>query len=258
MLQIVEMGAQRREAYQLPRSGVEVLPDREVRRVPPPGPRRNAIPTRITVMDLFAHSAVESSDDGGAVVSTLMDSLFVRSSDAGPLPRAQRVPIPGGSQPTRILVQHNGSMRMIDGPNKAAQVGATLSAMPAMLPDRVVKVGDTWERDVEMPPLPLSTYRADGVLRAVFRLDSITRGGREAYVSLRGTLRREAAARDLPPGSRVVTDGTMTGTLMLDRVRGWITNADTVIDVVSEVVAPADGGPPLQLGIRITQKLRVK
>ncbi len=258
MRQTIEMGAQRREGYALPKAGVEVIPDRDERRGPPLGPRRSAVPTRTTAMDFYAHSTVEVSDASGSIVSTVVDSLLVRTTDLGQPPRSERLPVPVGAPSTRIRVRSNGSMIMENAPASSAAVGATLSAMPAMLPDSPVKVGDTWERDVDMPPLPMTTYRADGVLRAVFRLDSITDNGRDAYVSLRGSLRREGTTRDLPPGTRVVTDGMMTGTLMLDRARGWITDVNTVIDVISEVVAPADGGPPLQLGIRITQRLRVR
>ncbi len=258
MQQVVEMGGQRLATYSLPRSGSQVEPGRTVRPSPRTGPRKSAMPQRVTVMGFYAQSTVETNDSRGTVVSTMMDSLLVRESDMGKPPRTQRMAMPAGSKPTRIRVRQNGSMTMLDVPGSAAAVGATLSAMPAFLPDRDVKVGDTWERDVEIPPLPVPGYRADGVLRAVFKLDSITRGGRNAWVSLTGTLRRSGAARDLPPGSRVVTDGTMSGTLMLDRVRGWITEADTVIDVSSEVTAPSDGGTPVELAIRITQRLRVK
>lgn len=258
MQQTVEVGGQRLAAYSLPRSGAQIGSDRTVRTSPRNGPRRSALPQRVTEMDFFAQSSVESGDARGTVVSTMMDSLLVRTTDMGKPARTRRMTMPAGSRPTRIRVRQNGSMSMLDVPAGAAAVGATLSAMPAFLPDRDVKVGDTWERDVEIPPLPIPGYRADGVLRAVFKLDSITRGGRTAFVSLTGTLRRSGAARDLPPGSRVVTDGTMNGTLMLDRVRGWITEADTVIDVISEVAAPSDGGTPVELAIRITQRLRVK
>ena len=73
-----------------------------------------------------------------------------------------------------------------------------------------------------MPSVPMFGIRADGVVHAEFHLDSITRSGRLAYVSMKGTLRREGAARDLTPGSQVVTAGNLHGYLVLDRARGWI------------------------------------
>lgn len=257
MQQTVEMGGQRLSSYSLPPSGLQVLPEREPLRSAPRGPLRSALPARITVMDFYAHSAVELSDAQGTVVATVVDSLLVKSGTSQQM-RAERVAMKEETSPTRIRVKANGSMAMVDAPGNVASVGASLSAMPAMLPDGPVKVGDTWERDVEVPPLPVASYRADGVLHAIFRLDSISRSGRDAYVSMRGTLRREGARRDLPRGTQVITDGIMSGTLLLDRVRGWITEADTVIDVISDVVGTSDAGQSMQIGIRIRQQLRVR
>jgi hypothetical protein len=64
-----------------------------------------------------------------------------------------------------------------------------------------------------------------GALKATFRLDSISRTGDLAYVSLRGTLRR-----DSPP---TVTTGLVTGTLVVDRQRGWLTDSRATIHVTS-------------------------
>ncbi len=257
MQQTVEMGGQRLSSYALPQSGVQVLPEREPLRAPPRGPRRSALPTSVTVMDFYAHSEVERSDAQSSVVSTVVDSLLVKTGTIKQL-RGQRMAVSDETKPTRIRVKSNGSMVMVDAPTNVASVGASLSSMPAMLPDGPVKVGDTWERDVEVPALPVTSYRADGVLHAIFRLDSISRSGREAYVSMRGTLRRGGSPRDLPRGTQVITDGVMSGTLLLDRVRGWITEANTVIDVVSDVVGTSDAGQSMQIGIRIRQQLRVR
>jgi hypothetical protein len=83
-----------------------------------------------------------------------------------------------------------------------------------------------------------------------------TRRGRDAWISLDGTLRRDGAARDLPPGSRVITAGTMHGVLVVDRERAWIVDARTVIDVQSDVSPGASA--PVLLDIRIRQRVRVR
>lgn len=253
--QSIEMTGARRDAYALPGA-----PGQDTRSQLPPGvgPRRNTTPTRVTIMDFYAHSTVERSDASGTMVVAGTDSLLVRSGEIGQTLTPQRVALDPNTLVSRIRVAPNGAMSMPDAVAGGAGMGATLSAMPAMLPDGPVRVGDTWERDVPMPSLPIGSYRSDGVLRAVFRLDSTTRDGRDAHVSMNGTLQRDGSAKDLPPGSRVVTAGTMKGTLRLDRVRGWIVDARTTIDVISEVVSGIDEGPPMQLGIRITQRLRVR
>ena len=58
----------------------------------------------------------------------------------------------------------------------------------------------------------------------------------------------------MPAGTRVITAGTMRGTLVMDRQRAWI-----VMDVQSEVAAgPAAGAAPMWLDLRIQQRVRVK
>ncbi len=252
--QDIEISGTKREAPAMPGERVTPTVASAKQRATVLGPRRNATPTRVTIMDFYAKSTVEKVDASGAVLSAVTDSLLVRSGELGEKLRAERVPVAAGTAPTRIRVKENGAMVNLDA---ATGVTATLAAMPALLPDQPVRVGDQWEREIAIPALPLTTYRADGVLHAVFTLDSTSRGGRDAHVSVTGTLRRDGSARELPPGSRVITAGEMSGSLVLDRQRGWIMDARTTIDVQSEVVA-ADAAPAMQLGIRITQRLRVR
>jgi hypothetical protein len=139
------------------------------------------------------------------------------------------------------------------------ELGATLASMPALLPAGAVRVGERWERDIVLPSLPLSGYRADGVVHTRFRLDSLTQGGRSAWISMDGELRRDGAVRELPAGTRVVTAGTVRGTMVLDRLRAWIVEARTVIDVQSEVTpGPAESSRPMLLDLRIVQRIRVR
>jgi len=119
-----------------------------------------------------------------------------------------------------------------------------------------VRVGDEWESDIPLPSVPVSGLRADGVVSARFRLDSLTRRGRDAWISMTGTLRRDGAARDLPAGTRIITAGTMSGILVVDRDRAWIVDARTIIDVQSDV-SPGAAAPVL-LDIRIRQRVKVR
>lgn len=230
------------------------------------GPRRDAMPHRVTVTEYYARSTVERADDGVTMLSTVTDSLFVQVGQAGAALLRQRVPVNSTARPTRLRVHEDGAMNVVDGPTSSATntnatagaINAALSAMPPMLPDRAVAVGETWEREIALPPLPFVTHRADGAVHTVFRLDSVTRGGRDAWVSVHGSLRRDGAVRDLPAGTRVIAAGSMEGTLHLDRIRGWITDAQTVIVLQSELVGNADAAPTPAPGIRITQRLQVK
>lgn len=252
--QTLEVSGVRREPMPLPALGGRAS---EPVREPDLGPRRNRTPSRLTVMSVHGHSVVESSDRTGTVMLATIDSMRVQAGESGAALSSQLVPLTANRQ-SRLRVAPNGAMSLLDGTAGATAVGPTLSAMPAMLPDGVVDVGDSWEHEVAMPPLPFTTYRTDGVLHTVFRLDSVQKRTGDAWVSVRGTMRRDGPTRDLPSGTRVITAGTMEGTLFFDRGRGWITDASTTVFLQSEIVNAADASLPTHVGIRLTQRMRVR
>jgi len=228
-------------------------------RVPEYGPVRDPSITQSTFMRLNAHSLVESSDLKTTWLTANTDSLFVRTGTGGQLGPERGVPLSPADRRTRVNVTPDGAMTIVDAGANTAAMTANLSGMPPMLPGRAVTVGEGWERDIILPSLPMVGLRANGVVHASFRLDSLTRAGRMAYVSLTGTLRRDGAVRDLPPGTQVATAGVLRGYLILDRARGWITEAETVIEVQSDITPGAgDEGKALALDIRLIQKVRVR
>lgn len=225
-------------------------------RAPDIGPRRAKAAQRITRLQLFAHSLVEASDLTSTTLLATTDSMVMWAGDAADSGAPQHLALPRDDRQVRVRVTPDGAMRVNDPPPGAMELGSTLAAMPGMLPAYAVQVGDQWERDIPLPSMPVSGFRADGVVRARFRLDSLTHRGRDAWISMEGTLHRDGGARDLPPGTRVITAGTMRGILVVDRNRAWIVDARTTIDVQSDV-SPGPS-PPVQLDIRILQRVRVK
>ncbi|HYW33328.1 MAG TPA: hypothetical protein VE869_17630, partial [Gemmatimonas sp.] len=160
--------------------------------------------------------------------------------------------VPSGATRTR-------TMRVNDATADDMELGATLVSMAGMLPDHAVSVGHRWVRDIALPSVAMSGFRADGVVRAAFRLDSLARGGRDAWISMTGTLERDGAVREMPAGTRVITAGTMSGVFLVDRQRAWIVDARTVIDAQSEVASgPAGPATPMLLEMRIEQRVRVR
>ena len=121
----------------------------------------------------------------------------------------------------RVAPDGTTMLESADTGSVAPALRATLAQMPAMLPRKSVRVGRTWRCDVHLPLPP----GQGGALKATFRLDSLSRNGDLAYVSLTGTLRRDA-----PP---IVTTGLVTGTLLVDRRRGWLTDSRAKIHVTS-------------------------
>ncbi len=225
------------------------------KREPEIGPRR-ALAKRMTRMLLFAHSFVEASDLSATTLLATTDSIATWVGTTGESMVPQRMSLPPDGRQIRVRVTPDGAMRVDDPPPGAIALGESLAEMPGMLPGGAVRAGAEWERDIPIPSLPVSGFRADGVVRAHFRLDSLTRRGRVAWISLTGTLRRDGASRDMPAGTRVVTAGTLQGTLVVDRDRAWIVDANTIMDVQSDV-SPA-GTAPVLLDIRIQQRMRVR
>ncbi len=224
------------------------------------GPRRERASTRVTRLQMFAHSLVEASTMQVTTLLATTDSMAISAGSAqeasAPL---TMMPLPTDGRQVRVRVTPDGAMLVSDPPPGAMELGATLASMPGMLPGNAVQVGEWWERDIMLPSVPLSGYRADGVVRARFRLDSLTHGGRDAWISMEGTLQGDGAGRELPAGTRVITAGTMRGTLLVDRVRGWIVDARTIMEVQSEVT-PGPAGPvmPMLLDMHIVQRVRFK
>ncbi len=238
-------------------------PTQSVRDTPPPAPAprepeigpRRALAKRITRMLLFAHSFVEASDLSTTTLLATTDSLATWVGTTGATMTAQRMMLTPDGRQIRVRVTPDGAMRLDDPPQGAMALGESLAEMPGMLPGGPVRVGAEWERDIPIPSVPVSGLRADGVVRAHFRLDSLTRRGRIAWISLTGTLRRDGASRDLPSGTRVVTAGTLQGVLVVDRDRAWIVDASTIMDVQSDV---SGGTAPVLLDIRVQQRMRVR
>ena len=223
------------------------------------GPRREQARTQVTKLQLFAHSLVESSTLAVTTLLATTDSMAMWAGTALESGKPRRVPLPSEGRQVRVRVTPDGAMRVNDPPPGAMELGTTLAFMPGMLPDRAVAVGDRWDRDIILPSVAVSGFRADGVVHARFRLDSLTRGGREAWISMEGTLERDGAAREMPAGTRMITAGTMSGVLLVDRQRAWIVDAFTTIEVQSEV-APGPAGPatPMLLDMRIQQHMKVR
>jgi len=218
------------------------------------GPRRDRATISITRLVLWAHSLVESSDLTVTTLLATTDSMAVYSGPPAESGTPQMMQVPADGREVRVRVTPDGAIRVKNPPPAAMELSSTLASIPGMLPAEAIQVGDRWERDIVLPSVPISGYRADGVVRATFRFDSLTRGGREAWISLEGSLHRERTARDLPSGTRTITAGTMRGLLVVDRQRAWIVDARTVMDVQSE----ASGTPPGVLDLRITQRVRAR
>jgi hypothetical protein len=149
----------------------------------------------------------------------------------------------------------DGTMRVVDEATGANRGASELVAlMPAALPTQPVAVGDTWARSI---PMVVGRVSDEGVVRASFRLDSISRDESLAYISMRGEMKRDSVPAGPPRGARMQVSGTVSGELQLDRRRGWLTQSTFAVLLRTTMIpAAASGTSPVRFLTRISQRMR--
>lgn len=210
-------------------------------------------------MLMLARTIVESVEPGGVVVVMRTDSVALESSDdhAPAMRDDARRALRGATSRLRLLP--DGTAESLDG--GIGPDGASLLAiMPATLPRKAVRVGDRWTQTMPMPSA--AGRSAGGEVRASFRLDSLTAGGRYAWISMKGTLNRTEptlpGAKGAPANRAGSMSGTMSGGLKLDRKRGWVVDSFTSMTVRSMVASPDEPSVPLKVTVRILQRMRAE
>jgi hypothetical protein len=214
--------------------------------------------TDVTSLSMLARLSVESADVDGATVMAVADSVRVSSPgrfESDVLRQARALQ----GQRLRFRVAPDGGM-LLSGTDTWAgpTVGSLLSQLPATLPRDAVAPGATWNRSVDIPLAATPDGRSTATLTAAFRFDSLSRSGEYAYLSMKGRLVRSGPmtgrARE---GGFVQTSGTVNAHLILDRRRGWIADARTVIALRSLVTGDGKESGPLRVRMQITQWMRV-
>lgn len=209
--------------------------------------------TVTTAMQVHTRCVVQGSDAAGTTVLATTDSVRISSNGERPgeIERARRA-IQGRS--VRLHLTPDGAASVVDDGDEtqSPELRAVFAQMPATLPPKPVSAGETWTRTMEIPSAG-GGAGGGGTLTATFRLDSLSRGGDVAYVSMRGSLSRPPAS----PAARVNMTGTVAGTMQIDRRRGWMTDARTTLTVNSLVTPPvAARGGPMRVRMKMTQWLR--
>jgi hypothetical protein len=126
-----------------------------------------------------------------------------------------------------------------------------MAAMPPVFPHRAVSVGDRWEREMPLPAGGPLGARASAHVRADFRLDSLGQNGEIAFVSMHG----EIVPDEQPKGLQL--DGNVSGSIRVDRARGWLTESRFSILMKSIFTPPAASGmSPMHFVTKVTQHLR--
>jgi hypothetical protein len=215
----------------------------------------SALPRPMTTsVVLSARTIVQTSRATTTTVLTIVDSADVHSSDtraAAMSAKAERTLL---GQRLVLQLAEDGSVQSARderGVAVARDVAEAMAAMPPVFPHRAVSVGERWEREMPLPAGGPFGARGSAHVRADFRFDSLGRRGQLAYVSMRGQI--------VPDGQTLGLQltGNVSGTMRVDRERGWMTDSRFSILIKSIVTPPSTTGmPPMHFVTKVTQHLR--
>ena len=215
--------------------------------------------TITTTMRIFSRAIVEKSAPTATIVRAVTDSVRLTTTDedariaSGDTERL----LEGRSMQLRIAP--NGTVSVVDSATDAPRELASIVAlMPGALPSGPVQVGFTWGREM---PLPGGSKVAQGGpvsgwLHAKFRLDSLGRRGTLAFISMRGEMAADPDAAGAAVGTSVIERGVVSGTMVVDRRRGWLTESRFSIVVHSLVRVPGSEDTVMRVETRVTQRMK--
>ncbi|HUF65439.1 MAG TPA: hypothetical protein VMM17_05625 [Gemmatimonadaceae bacterium] len=186
------------------------------------------------------------------ILTTITDSLVV-SSALGPAELMDRARRSFVGREVEVRVLPDGAMEVLDQELHDDEPSPLFGHMPPVLPSVAVSVGDQWVREMQLP-LRGSRSSASAV-RVTFRLDSLGRDGRIAYISVRGAFYERAPA---PGGAERPLEGSLAGVIEFDRQVGWIRDSRTTITMRSDVRGPDPRTAPMEVWMRITQRLQAR
>ena len=239
-----------------PGDTIRVRLDQTVEMTGPPGLDGKPVVESGTLV-MLATLAVEAVDGEGATVVSTTDSLRVNSPPNSASSAVLAWGAFAANRAVRFRVAPNGAAYVPTGTGRA--IASTLTtAMPATLPARAIAPGTEWTSVIQVPLASSVDPKGTAKLSATFTFDSLSKSGELAFLSVRGRLMKSDTDPAPASGNRttVETSGTVTGTVLLDRRRGWITDARTTFSLLSLVTSADPSKPPVRVRMTISQWLR--
>jgi hypothetical protein len=222
------------------------------------GPRN--FPDSTTAMTTTYHIAtrdvVERADIKHAFILAIVDSVRMRTTGslgASPFPGVDRNM---EGMHIRLQIARDGSSEIVEGMTLLdPDLRAVLSLMPAVLPTRVVTVGESWTRNLPIPADGNPSTASPGTVTTTFRLDSLTARGDLAWISLHGRVQFAPVGPQRGGGRVIQMSGSLSGLLLLDRRRGWLSESRATVIIESQVALPS-GGNPLLVRVHVNQVMK--
>jgi len=208
----------------------------------------------VTTLTMLSRAIVERSDSMSALIVAVTDSVDVHSSDVRARAMVSKTEDQLRGRQMRLRLAPDGSVSVADRASDVPrEVNELLAVMPGSFPREPVAIGDTWVREMAIaPPTSIAGVPVRGSVRATFRLDSISRGGDLAYVSMRGTLQQRATQT-----AASVFAGSVNGSLVVNRRRGWLNESRFLVEMRTTLVATGAASTAMDFRMKITQHMRV-
>lgn len=215
-----------------------------------------AAPTKVTTsLRMFSRAIVESTAHIASLILAVTDSVDVSSSDPSTRALSLQAEHELEGRQMRLRLWPDGGVTLNDGAASVPrEVRDLVSVMPASFPSRPVGVGETWIREMPVPASEAVGIPAGSVVRTRFRFDSMSAEGDLAYLSMAGAL------RPVSPASEAVS-GSVSGSLVVNRQRGWLSESHFLLQLRSTVArkgvkaAAKDAG--IRFSVRVSQTMRV-
>jgi len=212
--------------------------------------------TVVATLLVISRAYVERRDRDATIVLASTDSVAASSNGADSLFIATEAMRALQGKRVRLRIAPDGATEVVGGAS-GAELNAVFSQMPATLPSTPIPVGATWSREMVAPLAGTAAIGGGGKLQVRFRLDSLSANGDWAHVSLNGALTPPGPTAD--GAGTLVMSGTMTGGLVIDRRRGWITEARMTYLVRSVMTPPAgSNAASLRFRMKVTQWMRAE
>lgn len=213
--------------------------------------------TVVTTLVVISRAFVERRERDATVLVTWADSVAASSDGADSVSVATEMRRALQGKRVRLRIAPDGATEIIGrDANASPELNAIFSQMPATLPNTPVAVGQRWSRVMVAPIDPALGGKGNGgKLQATFRLDSLSKNGESAFVSVVGTLSRPPSSKD--GWATLTLSGSLTGGLVIDRRRGWINDA-RMSYAVRSVVTPNTGSnaEAMHFRMKVTQWVR--
>ena len=210
-----------------------------------------------TQMSMFSRAIVEVSTPAAAFILAITDSVNASATDDRARQMVSDTERQLEGRQMRLRMAPDGTVGLADQPPQTPQVpqevNDLIALMPASLPKGSVAVGDTWLREMRLPPSANFGVPVAGIVKAAFRLDSVTADGDHAFLSMRGSL--EPSKDGIVPAGTYT--GTVTGKMIVDRRRGWFQETAFQVHMRTSMLPVPTSPDTIHLRLKLTQHMVV-